>query len=148
MVDNDLPPLICLFEDKRKDAIGRPAFFLTTVKMILADDYSESFVETMDLQLREAESAHGSSVGVVMAILVKHTVDAAKDLVCDEKSVRRVFVPLNEALKVAFIPRVLLCHKDLYDVELLLGSGLQLIVLRVGRESNGKDKCKDCGVEA
>ena len=146
MVDDDLPALIGLLEDEGKDAVGVAAIFFAAVQVVFADDYGEILVERMDLELGEAESAHGRSAGVVVAILVEHPIYAAEHLVGDEEGARGVFVALDEGLKVAFIPCVLLGHENLDDIELLLGCDLELIALRLGRDGYGEEERENCGV--
>ena len=148
MVDDDLPSLIGLFEDEGEDAVGVTTVFFAAVEMVLADDYGEILVEWVDFEFGETEIAHCGSAWVVVTVLIEHAVDAAKDLVGDEEGVRGVFVALNEGLEVAFIPCGFLRHKDLDDVELLLGGGLELIVLRTGGEGEGEEEREDCGVAA
>jgi hypothetical protein len=148
VVDDDLPALIGFFEDEGEDAVGVASIFLAAIEMIFANDYGEFFVEWVDFQLGEGERAHDGSGGVVVPVFIEHAIDAAEDLVGDEEGVGRVFVALNEGRKVAFVPSVFLRGEDFDDVEFLLGGGFELVVLRVGGESDGEDECKDCGVEA
>jgi hypothetical protein len=148
VVDDDLPALIGFFEDEREDTAGGAAFFFAAIEVVFTDDYGELFVEGMDFQLREGQGAHDCFGRVVVAVFVEHAIDTAEDLVGDEEGIGGVFVALNKGWEIAFVPSVFLGHEDLDDVELLLGGGLELIVLREGRESEGEDKCEDCGVAA
>jgi hypothetical protein len=139
VVDDDLPALVGFFEDEGEDAVGVAAFFFVAVEVVFADDYGEPFVEGVDLELGEAEGAHCGSGGVVVAVLLEHAVDAAEDLAGDEEGVGGVFVALDEGFEVATVPGGLLGEEDLDDVELLLGGGLELGVLRVGDEGQKED---------
>jgi hypothetical protein len=140
VVDDDLPALVGFFEDEGEDAIGWATVFLAAVEMVFADDYGKLFVERVDFELGEAEVAHGGFVGVVVAVLVEHAVDATEDLVGDEEGVRGVFIALDEGREVAFIPCVFLSYEDLDDVELLFRGGFELIVLRAGGEGDGENE--------
>lgn len=147
VVENDLPTLIGFFEDEGEDAVGVAAVFFATVEMVFAEDYGELFVEGMDFEFGEAEGPHRGSAGVVVSVCIEHAVDAAVDLVGDEEGVRGVFVALNEAFEVAFVPCVLLGEEDFGDVQFLAARGLELIVLGVGREDDAEEECEDHGVE-
>jgi len=125
VIDDDFPAVVCVFDDEREEAIGRAAFSFTPFKAISSGDDGEVFVERMDFEVGEGESAHGGSVGIVALIFFEQTGETAEDLVGDEESIGRVFKTADVTGEVAFVPGVLLGEEDLDDVELLARGGVE-----------------------
>ena len=133
VVDDNLPALVGFFEDEGEEAFRVAAIFFAAVELIFADADGELFVESVDLELREGEGAHGGLAGVVVAVLFDEAGEAVVDVVGEEDGVGRVLVGVGEGLDVAAIPGGLLCDEDFDDVELLAGGGVEVRggVLRV-----------------
>ena len=119
MIDDDLPAVVCVFEDEREEAFCIAALFFAAFEAIFSGDDGEVLVERMDLEVGEAESAHGGSGGVVALVLVEQAGEAAEDLVGDEEGVGRIFEAVDVTGEVAFVPGVFLGEEDLDDVEFL-----------------------------
>ena len=143
MVEDDLPAVVGVFEDEGEEAFGVAAVFFAALEAVFADDDGEVFVERVDLEVGVGEGAHGGFARVVVFVLVEQAGEAAEDLVSDEEGVGRVLVSLGEAGEVALVPGVLLRKKDLDDVELLPGGGVEGVgLLREdkSRRQEGEDE--------
>ena len=138
VVDDDLPSVVGVLEDERKEAVGIAAILLVAVKVIPPDDHGEVLVERVDLEVGVGEGAHGAPVGIVMLVLIDKAGESAKDLMSDKEGVGRVLVAAGEGGEVALVPGVLLGDKDLNDAELLLGSGVERVWFLRGGERGRK----------
>jgi len=88
----------------------------------------------MNLEVGEAESAHGGSGRVVALVLVEQAGEATEYLVSDEEGIGRVFESADVAGEVAFVPGVFLGEEDLDDVELLARGGVERVRLLSGED--------------
>ena len=88
VVEDNLPALVGLFEDEREVAFGGTAVFLASIETIFSDAGGEVFAEGMDLEVGEAESAHGGFGGIVAAVLSEQACEPVVDCAGDEDGVR------------------------------------------------------------
>ncbi len=134
MVDDDLPAVVCVFEDEREKAFCVAAILLAALDVVFAQDNGKVLVERMNLEVGVGEGSHGCFGGVVVLVLVDHAREAAEDLVSDEEGIGRVFESAGEGDEVTFIPGVFLGDQDLDDVEFLTGGGVKRVRFLRGEE--------------
>src|ERR1035437_3757369 len=145
VVEDDLPALVGFFEHEGEQAVGRPAFLLGAVQVVLAEADGERVVQRMRLQFGKRDCSHGRACEVQVLVVFHDVRVAPRYLVADEEGVGRVLISLHEAIEVAGVPGFLLRQHHFGDVEFRARRGVEsVILLRRSGSANGKQQhqCK------